>query len=354
MRARPTPTLIRCLTSYVVSYALLILLCAPFALPVAGKGLTKVERRSSVPVSWPPPQTKTGSRSGELLVRFRAGVSEQDKSVVFQSHGARRKKQLRGESGIEKLDLVTGQDPKTAADLMRLNPLIEFVEPNFLITHNQFTSGRSSELARPIPGSGNGLPSYQTRINQIWAAPTAAFPNLTSAPNFTNIQNDVGPNDPRLNEQWALRNTGQNGGQFGSDINLTAAWQTTRGSQSTVIAVIDSGIDFTHPDLANNEWTNINPGSTGDLHGWDYTTDTGVIKDEQGHGTAIAGIIAAQGNNAIGTSGVMWRASLMSLRVLDNTGTGNVADAVEAIDYAVTHGADVINISWGTTEESLL
>src|SRR5678815_5244409 len=90
-----------------------------------------------------------------------------------------------------------------------------------------------------------------------------------------------------------------------------------------------------------------------DLHGWDFITDSGEIKDEQGHGTAVAGIIAAEGNNSVGISGVMWRASLMSLRVLDNTGTGDVANAVQAIDYAVTHGAQVINLSWGTSGESL-
>ncbi len=81
---------------------------------------------------------------------------------------------------------------------------------------------------------------------------------------------------------------------------------------------------------------------------------SGAIIDEQGHGTAIAGIIAAQGDNGIGVSGVMWRASLISLRVLDNTGTGDVGDAVEAIDYAASHGAHVINISWGTNGESLI
>src|SRR5205807_1317524 len=89
-----------------------------------------------------------------------------------------------------------------------------------------------------------------------------------------------------------------------------------------------------------------------DIHGWDYITETGNIKDELGHGTAIAGIIAAQGNNGGGISGVMWRASLMSLRVLDSTGTGDVGDAVEAIDYAVSHGVQVINLSWGTSAES--
>lgn len=104
-------------------------------------------------------------------------------------------------------------------------------------------------------------------------------------------------------------------------------------------------MDFTHPDLANNEWKNDREkdndkdddhnGYTNDLNGWDFVTDTGVIRDEHGHGTAVAGIIASQGNNRAGTSGVMWQASLMSLRVLDANGNGDIASAVEAIDYAV-------------------
>jgi subtilisin family serine protease len=117
--------------------------------------------------------------------------------------------------------------------------------------------------------------------------------------------------------------------------------------------VIDSGIAFTHPDLTNNQWANQFPSAEGDLHGWDFVANNGEIKDEQGHGTAVAGIIAAEGNNSVGITGVMWRAGLMSLRVLDNTGTGDVGNAVEAIDYAVAHGAQVINLSWGTTGESI-
>ena len=236
-----------------------------------------------------------------VLVRFRAGIPEQQKDLIVASHGARRKKILRGESGIEKLELSAGQDVQGAALQAMLDPAIEFAEPNFLISHDQL-------------------------------GPT--------------------PNDPRFNEQWSLRNTGQSGGQFGSDIGVAGAWQTTTGTQATVIAVIDSGIDFTHPDLLNNQWNNLNP-VNGDPHGWDFVTDSGVIRDEQGHGTAVAGIIAAQGNNATGMTGVMWLASLMSLRVLDNTGTGDIANAVEAIDYAAMHRAQVINLSWGTSGMSL-
>ena len=238
-------------------------------------------------------------RNGELLVRYRAGTSQNEKEIVATTHRAHRKKQLRGESAVEKLELTGNDDAAAVALQLSLNPSVEFAEPNFLIAKDQ-------------------LPT---------------------------------PNDSRFSEQWALSNTGQNGGQFGSDVGVTKAWQMTTGKPATVIAIIDSGVDFTHSDLISNEWTNPTP-TNGDAHGWDYITNKGDIKDEQGHGTAIAGIIAAEGNNATGISGVMWRASLMSLRVLDNTGTGDIGNAVEAIDYAVAHGAQVIDLSWGTNGES--
>ena len=155
---------------------------------------------------------------GEVLVRFRTGVAENDKDIVAGTYRAQRARQLRGESAIEKLQLSGDDDPTTTAQLMNLNPAVEFAEPNFVIAKDQI--------------------------------------------------NTTTPNDSRFPEQWALSNTGQNGGQYGSDIGVMTAWQKTTGSQSTVIAVVDSGIDFTHPDLANNEWTNPNP-ANGD-------TSTGV------------------------------------------------------------------------------
>ena len=283
------------LTIAIFLSALFVLgMCAPFGAATRSgyrlKAFTPIQEQAATP-----------HREGEVLVRFRAGVSQREKDSILATQGGRRRKQLRGDSGIDKLEFPTARDARAAAWEMLLNPQVEFAEPNFLIAKDDLTS-----------------------------------------------------NDPLFEEQWALRNTGQSGGQYGADINASGAWQTTTGSSATVIAVIDSGIDFMHPDLANNQWTNLNPTAFGDLHGWDYVTESGVIKDEQGHGTAVAGIIAAEGNNAIGISGVMWRASLMSLRVLDNTGTGDIGSAVEAIDYAVTHGAQVINLSWGTAAESLV
>jgi len=230
---------------------------------------------------------------------------------ALSSHGVRLKRRLRGGSNIERLELLGGQSPQATALELMLEPSVEFAEPNFLIRHDQFGS----------------------------------------------------PDDPEFGNQWSLRNIGQSGGQFGSDINVSSAWQTTTGSTAVPIAVIDSGIDFTHPDLVNNRWHNPNEQANGlddngdgyvdDLNGWDFIAGGPTIIDQQGHGTAIAGIIAAQGNNGIGMSGVMWRSSLMSLRVLDGTGTGDVADAAEAIDFAVSHGALVINLSWGTSAQSL-
>ncbi len=276
--------------SFFLSYQLIVLLCMPFP----------VSRASSLPSKRAQANVLVRHREEEILVRFREGVSEKEKETIITTHGGRKKKQLKGDSGFEKLELTPGRDAKTAVLQLLLNPQVQFAEPNFLIE-----------------------------------------------------KEDVNPNDPKFEEQWALQNSGQDGGQFGSDIRARSAWDKTQAAPSSVIAVIDSGIDFTHPDLMNNQWTNPLPSAEGDLHGWDFVANKSEIKDEQGHGTAVAGIIAAEGNNGLGITGVMWHAGLMSLRVLDNTGTGDVADAVEAIDYAIAHGAQVINLSWGTTGESI-
>ena len=239
-------------------------------------------------------------RPNEVLVRFRGVQSDQKKNDLAAAHGLRRQRALRGESGIDKLSLASGMDVDNAVLQLMQDPAVDSAEPNFLIAHDQLGTS---------------------------------------------------PNDPRFGEQWALKNTGQTG-QFGADIDASGAWQTTTGRASVVVAVVDSGIDFTHPDLADNQWLNPKPVNA-DFHGWDFVADSAEIVDEQGHGTAVAGIIAASGNNEVGVTGVMWQASLMSLRVLDGTGTGDVAAAIEAIDYAVGHGAQVINLSWGTPGESL-
>ena len=166
------------------------------------------------------------------------------------------------------------------------------------------------------------------------------------------------PNDPYFTQLWAMRNTGQTGGTPNADIDAVSAWDITTGSQNVVVAVIDTGIDYTNPDLAENIWTNPgeiagngvdddNNGFIDDVHGYDFCKNDGDPMDENGHGTHCSGTIAARGNNGIGVTGINWRCKLMACRFLDEKGSGSVGDAIDAINYAVANGADILSNSWG-------
>ncbi len=161
---------------------------------------------------------------------------------------------------------------------------------------------------------------------------------------------DAVPNDPLLATQWAHLNTGQfipglGNGVSGADIHSTRAWDTTIGSQSVIIADIDTGLDLTHPDLAANIWHNpgeipgngIDDDGNGfidDVSGWDFDGGDNSVADWQGHGTATAGCIGAVGNNGIGISGVNWTVSLLPVKVFPDFGGGAAeANIVAAHDY---------------------
>jgi subtilisin-like proprotein convertase family protein len=200
---------------------------------------------------------------------------------------------------------------------------------------------------------GNGLYDISLLPGMTVAQALALYKHdptvLFAQPNYR-IHVDAIPNDPGFNQQWGLNNTGQNGYQPGHDIHAPAAWDITTGSGNTIVAVVDSGIDYTHPDLVANIWTNPNvnqDGFFGDLHGYNFVNNTGDPLDDFGHGTHVAGIIGAVGNNAIGVTGVAWHVQLMALKFLDSQGNGNDVGAIEAINFAVSHGATVINASWG-------
>ncbi|MHC5033867.1 MAG: S8 family peptidase, partial [Planctomycetota bacterium] len=182
------------------------------------------------------------------------------------------------------------------------------------------------------------------------------------------------PNDPLFGSMWGLRNVGQLGGTVGADIDAALAWNLATGTSSIVTAVIDTGVDYTHPDLAANMWVNsLEAGGTfgvdddlngfiDDIYGWDFYDDDADPMDEEGHGTHVAGTIGAVGNNGIGVTGVNWTASIMAVRFLGPTGGGTTSDAIESVNYATmmkqefddgagdgTPGADVrvTNNSWG-------
>jgi subtilisin family serine protease len=171
------------------------------------------------------------------------------------------------------------------------------------------------------------------------------------------------PNDPLFPQEWGLLNTRQFGGTIGSDIAATRAWDTVTGGNA-LVAVVDTGVAMDHPDLVQNLWTN--PGETAgdsvdndangvvdDVHGFDAVTTPGDPnapgnpRDFNGHGTHVAGTIAARGNNGIGIAGVSWVAQLMAVRVLDAQGSGSDASVIAGFDYAGRMGADIVNASLG-------
>jgi subtilisin family serine protease len=164
------------------------------------------------------------------------------------------------------------------------------------------------------------------------------------------------PNDRDFEDQWGLRNLGHFDGKVGADVAATAAWDITVGG-SVPVAVVDTGVAFKHPDLSGNAWANpgdpVNgedddgDGFNDNVNGADFLNGDAEPDDDGGHGTHVAGIIGAQGNNSVGIAGVNWEAQVMGLKFLDGNGEGNTADAASAIDFAVDHGARVINASWG-------
>ena len=166
------------------------------------------------------------------------------------------------------------------------------------------------------------------------------------------------PNDVQFGDMWPLDNTGQTGGAADADIDAPAAWEVTHGSSSMVVAVIDTGVDYAHPDLAGNMWVNVDEvagdgidndgnGFVDDVHGYDFINGDGDPMDDQGHGTHVAGTIGAVGNNGLGVTGINWDVQIMALKFLGADGSGSGSDAIEAIRYAVDNGAVISNNSWG-------
>ncbi len=172
------------------------------------------------------------------------------------------------------------------------------------------------------------------------------------------------PNDPAFEKSWNLNNQGQASplgdiGKEGADVHVLPLWEKGFTGNSTIkVAVIDSGVEYTHSDLKENIWINKNElpnngldddhnGFVDDYYGWDFVKKDADPKDELGHGTHCAGIIGARGNDGQGIAGVNWQVSIMSIRAFDERGQGELADIVEALYYAQLMGAQVVNASWG-------
>jgi subtilisin family serine protease len=183
------------------------------------------------------------------------------------------------------------------------------------------------------------------------------------------------PNDANFSSQWHLHNTGQvilvnwtginYSGKPDADIDAPEAWDIETGSPNVVIAIIDSGIDYTHPDLAANVWNNTDeiPGNgidddhngyIDDIRGWDFFYNDSNVTDGHGHGTMCAGVAGAIGNNGLWGAGVAWHCKIMPVRIADALWNSNVNYAVKGIRYAADNGADIISMSFGFGNSTVL
>jgi subtilisin family serine protease len=198
---------------------------------------------------------------------------------------------------------------------------------------------------------------------EILAKPGLAKHIEYAEPNYVVHAHEL-PDDTRRNDLWGLHNAGQSGGTADADIDAPEAWDVQKGSADVVVAVIDSGVDYNHEDLAGHMWINLaeangTPGEdddengyVDDVRGWDFVNNDNDPMDDNSHGTHTSGTIGAIGNNGIGVVGVNWTVTIMPLKFLNAGGSGSNADAIEAILYAASFGVRITSNSWGGGHKS--
>uniref|UniRef100_A0A486XV01 Serine protease, subtilase family n=1 Tax=Rheinheimera sp. BAL341 TaxID=1708203 RepID=A0A486XV01_9GAMM len=252
-------------------------------------------------------ENSVNSTNNDLLVMFKPGVSKQQREEVIKQHGA----------SLRQLD-EQGRDPK-----------MRYV-----------ADGRIVKVSAPKSISRAKL------IKKL-----ALHPAIEVAePDFP-LKALAVPNDPSFSELWGLLNSGQSGGTAGADIKATDAWDISTGSHDIIIGIIDTGMDYNHPDLIDNRW--VNPGDLpGSTYGYSTLNAELDPMDSDSHGTHVAGTIGASGNNGLGVSGVNWNVTLLPCQFLGPSG-GSTAGAIECINYftdlKINHGVDIkaTNNSWG-------
>lgn len=255
------------------------------------------------------PKIKAKFVKGEILVRFKSTMTMQAQQSTVENYGGLSVKSISKTMKISKVKLQLGNDVSAAVEAYKSNPNIEHAQPNYIY--------------------------YATAL----------------------------PNDTSINQLWGLKNIGQtilnssystsNPGTSGKDIDAESAWDEITDCRSAVVAVLDTGVNYTHQDLAVNMWDGSGVGIPN--HGWDFVSSgsgnddndpmpTGAKED---HGTHVAGTIGAVGNNSSGVTGVCWQASIMSVRVLGADGSGTTDNIISGIEFAADNGAKVINMSLG-------
>jgi len=245
---------------------------------------------------------------GEIIVKFHEGVSEHGKQAVHGKHGGHADREIPS-LRMQRVK-IKGMTVEEALDRYNSDPNVEYAEPN-----------------------------YEVHVQ-------------------------AAPSDPSYGNLWGLNNTGQSGGVPGVDIDAQRAWDVTTGNQNSVVMVIDTGIDYNHPDLAPNLW--VNPGEVpgngidddgngyvDDVYGINTITGSGNPMDDHGHGTHTSGTIGAKGNNSIGIAGINWNVKLMTCKFIGSSGSGAAYDAIECLNYArmmKDRGVPIVvtSNSWGS------
>jgi len=242
----------------------------------------------------------------QILIKFHAGAAPAELAVAANSVGAAHLKTFPS-IGVRHWRLGRGLTVERALEILSKNRNVDYAEPNYI------------------------------------------------------VEAHVLPDDPLRGDLWGLHNVGQTGGTLDADVDAPEAWDIATDAWPVIVAVIDTGIDYTHPDLAGNMWTNPGeiPGNgvdddgngiIDDVHGANFIgtgVPTGDPIDDNSHGSHTAGTIGAVGNNGEGVVGVNWQVQLMALKFLNSIGQGETADAIEAVEYAATFGVRVTNNSWG-------
>lgn len=190
---------------------------------------------------------------------------------------------------------------------------------------------------------------YEASFGRRKSSPPSSSLPLNPAPSKPKVPNLVGTFPPNTRETMDYsRNI----------LNMSSAWKVSEGSQNVLVAIIDTGMDLTHPDLKNNLFVNTaelngkpgidddGDGYVDDVYGWDFVNNRPNAVDDNGHGTHCAGIIGAE-KNTIGSIGITPQIKILPLKFLSSNGSGDTKDAISAIDYAIKMGANVISMSWG-------
>jgi thermitase len=230
----------------------------------------------------------------QVLVKFKDSFSEEMREASISAYRAKKLKRIPG-LNIYKLQIPENSNVEEMVYVLSMNPDVEFAEPNYVIH-------------------------------------TTAWPN-----------------DMLFGYQYALNNTGQTigssgpTGKSGADIKATASWEETKGEGESIIAVIDTGVDMEHPDIKNKIKS----------RGKDFVNGDDDATDDNGHGTHVAGIAAADTNNSEGIAGVSWNCKVLPVKVMDQDGTGYDSDVADGIRWAADNGADVISLSLGQDTPSM-